>query len=64
MPRRILASKRQKVTEGWIQLPEEKLHNLYFSPTLVVEDEMDGICNTDVGEEKRMRSFRWKTYKT
>jgi hypothetical protein len=33
--RRISGSITDEVAEGWRKLPNEKLHNLYFSPNII-----------------------------
>jgi hypothetical protein len=33
--RRISEPKRGEVTGGWRKLPNEELHNLYFSPDII-----------------------------
>jgi hypothetical protein len=33
--RRIFGPKRDEVTGGWRKLHNEKLHNLYFSPSII-----------------------------
>jgi hypothetical protein len=46
--------KRDEVTGGWRKLHNEKLHNLYSSPSIirmVKEDEMGRACSMNGGEE-------------
>jgi hypothetical protein len=35
VPRRILGSKKDEVTEGWRKMHNEELHNLYSSPIII-----------------------------
>jgi hypothetical protein len=56
---RIFGPKRDGVTGGWRKLYNEKLHNLYSSPSIirinkVEEDEVGGTCGTNWGEEERV----------
>jgi hypothetical protein len=44
--RRIFGPKRDEVTGEWRKLHTEELHE--------DEDELDGICSTNVGEEERL----------
>jgi hypothetical protein len=34
--RRIFGPKRDEVTGGWAKLHKEELHNLYFSPSIII----------------------------
>jgi hypothetical protein len=59
MLRRIFGPKRDEVTGEWRKLHNEELHDLYSSPNIiriikVEEDEMGGVCSTNVGEEERV----------
>jgi hypothetical protein len=47
MLRGIFGPKRDKVTVGWVKLQNEKLLDLYSSPSYrVEEDEVGGACGT------------------
>jgi hypothetical protein len=51
---RIFGLKVDEVTEGWIKLHNEELHNLYSLPSMnwnyqVKEDEVGGVCSTNGG---------------
>jgi hypothetical protein len=53
--RRIFGPKRDEVTRGWRKLHNEKLHNLYSSPSIirndqVKENKMGRACSTNGGE--------------
>jgi hypothetical protein len=54
MLRGINGWKRDEIIDLWRKLRNEELHNFYFSPNIIsndeVNDEMDRKCNTD---EKR-----------
>jgi hypothetical protein len=57
--RRIFGLKRDEVTGEWRKLNNEELRDLYSSPSIVIvrlnqvaEDEMDGSCSTNGGEEE------------
>jgi hypothetical protein len=58
MLRRIFGPKRDDVTGEWRKLHNEKLHDLYSSPSIIriimQEDEMGGACSTNWGEKKRI----------
>jgi hypothetical protein len=57
--RRIFGPKRDEVTGSWRKLHNEELRDLYSSPSKIriikfEEDEMDGACSTNGGEEERV----------
>jgi hypothetical protein len=74
--RRIFGPKRDEVTRGWINLHNEKLHNLYPSPstirmiqssTMRWAGHITGIdeveCMWDIGGEMRRKDINRKTKK-
>jgi hypothetical protein len=54
--RRIFGPKMEEVVEGWRSLHNEKLHNLYASPSIIRMIELKRM-----GDEKHVQSFRRKT---
>jgi hypothetical protein len=55
--KRIFGSKRDQITRGWRKLHNKKLHNLYSSPSIFMNDEvkenvMGRACNTNGGKEE------------
>jgi hypothetical protein len=64
--RRIFGPKRDEVTRGSRELPNEVLHNLYTSSNIIrmikgKEDEMDMACSTH--ELKMHIGFLWRSQK-
>jgi hypothetical protein len=57
---RIFGPKRDEVTGEWRKLHNEELRDVYSSPCImrinnqVEEDEMDGSCSTNGGEDERV----------
>jgi hypothetical protein len=46
--RRIFGPRRDEVTGGWRKLHNEELHDLYYSPSIIMkEDEMGRVCSTN-----------------
>jgi hypothetical protein len=59
--RRKLGPKRDEVTGEWKKLHNEKLRDLYSSPSIIrgiKSKKMGGLCSTNCGEEERPRR-RW-----
>jgi hypothetical protein len=65
--RRIFGPEREEVGTDWRSLHNEKIHNLYASPNIIMviekKNEMGGACRMHGKDDKCVQYFRWKTRK-
>jgi hypothetical protein len=57
--RRIFGAKRDEVTGGWRKLHNEELHNSYFSPNMMKEDDIGVVCGAHGGRVEIRSRFCW-----
>jgi len=64
--RRIFGPKRDEVTGEWRKVHNDKLNDLYSSPTIgsgdkIEKNEVGGVCSTYDGEERCLQGFGGET---
>jgi hypothetical protein len=55
--RKIFGRKRDKVTGERRKIHNMEIHNLYYSPKNIREDELSGRCSTHGGDQKRVKKL-------